>query len=186
MECKPYKFFQSIEERNQFIADLLQKHYDTLYLKARKLCRDQQVEPEELIQQLSAKMLEKADLVFEAYQVKENGVAYLQVMLKHLLIDEVRQEKKTANHKQRYAFSRQWRQLNPEELLIKRELEELPEKRLKANGFEEEDRAIFGEYFQGARQIEIAEDKDLNCNTVYTKVSRMRNFLKKDLKRTLT
>lgn len=186
MECKQYENFQSTEQRNAYITALMDQHHYTLSLHARTLCAGTKVEPKELMQVFFTKMLENADQVYLGYKVQGKGVGYLKRMLKNALIDLLRRQKKTDDRKQGYQPAGRRRQLTPEEIAVGRQLRAYTDEQLKAEGFTEVDRAIFSLYLDGHGQAEIAKAWGMNANTVYTKIHRMRNFLRKNLKRTLT
>jgi|GEM_PF-2372343 len=173
------RFFRNEQERNYFVKGLLKKHQATLIIQARNLCRDNKVEAEELFQEFTLKLLEKADWVYKGYEKDGKGVAYLSAMLKNTYRDMLRKKnRKTENEHQYGSFTRS-RQKTPEDIFVEQETEELINDALKSGNFNAEDREIYHMKLTGWKQSEIAAHKKMNDNTVYTKIYRMKNHLMK-------
>jgi len=69
--------FNDPMECDEYIGRICKEHKEALILQARRVCRGNRVDNQVLLKQLILTMRKNAEQVYEGYDLKEKGVAYL-------------------------------------------------------------------------------------------------------------
>lgn len=87
--------FNGPMEWDEYISRICKKHKEALILRARSVCRSNRVDNQALIEQLILTMRKNADQVYEGYDLKEKGVAYLLDLLEKTHQEMLHDQKST-------------------------------------------------------------------------------------------
>ena len=159
----------------KIIVDILQKHYTTLLSLAHAKAAKKNISAEDIMQDLSFKMLQNCELVIRKYN--EIGFPYIRMILNNLFIDLVRRGKVDVRASRTYQIK-----AGVKNSTLPRQEPHLKEIILEKvlTHFDETSETIFDCYLDGYKYEEIAEMLKMPKSTIGTRIFRIKELLKED------
>jgi RNA polymerase sigma factor (sigma-70 family) len=160
-----------MDSQRQEVLKIWDKHHATLDSMALGLTNNTNFSADDLLQELTFKMLKNCKTVVTGY--RKSKVGYLKTMLKNIFIDMLRKEKTARTAVDIFL---QKRSSNPVELDEGVELYRILIAAIETR-FDESSATIFAYYIQGFSYEEIGQMMDMSKNTVGTKIYRIKQWL---------